>query len=372
MKPWQKGYELDFLKEKAARFKDHNDFSLSPFSEMNPRGIAYCEEKGWLEEKNDAIIFKKLVTTKRKITCDGFITIGEKLKGDWLVDTMSGPAHILIELLNEIKGSCWLVIFEENEEHRKIAGDSGFNYVGSKISSFAEIYGYYFRDGAATFYPREHPKVPEYEKLAITKLKIEKTYPVETSLAGIKDKITVLPEFTNHYSNYNAKGSWSALSLRGYRPEPAFITKPFEMNKKWKEENPGCLEWKIEDTPMRKDFPEIETLMDLLPGDKHRIRLMKLKSGGGELRRHTDLVDPDQGLSDGKLARIHLPVVTNEKVFFENWDWRGNHAPVNMKVGEAWYLDVRKPHRAVNGGDTERIHIVVDVVSSQELRNLIC
>ena len=43
-----------------------------------------------------------------------------------------------------------------------------------------------------------------------------------------------------------------------------------------------------------------------------------------------------------------------------------------MKVGEAWYLDVRKPHRAVNGGDTERIHIVVDVVSNQELRNLIC
>ena len=61
MKPWQIGYELDFLKEKAARFKDHNDFSLSPFSEMNPRGIAYCEEKGWLEEKNDAIIFNNSI-----------------------------------------------------------------------------------------------------------------------------------------------------------------------------------------------------------------------------------------------------------------------------------------------------------------------
>ena len=77
------------------------------------------------------------------------------------------------------------------------------------------------------------------------------------------------------------------------------------------------------------------------------------------------------GLSDGKLARIHLPVVTNEKVFFENWDWQGNHAPVNMKVGEAWYLDVRKPHRAVNSGDTPRIHMVVDVVSSEELRKLL-
>jgi hypothetical protein len=42
-----------------------------------------------------------------------------------------------------------------------------------------------------------------------------------------------------------------------------------------------------------------------------------------------------------------------------------------MKVGEAWYLDVRKPHRAVNSGDTPRIHMVVDVVSSEELRKLL-
>ena len=374
MKPWQKGYELDFLKEKAARFKDYNVFSLSPFSEINPMGIAYCEDRGWFEERGDAIITKRVITTKRKITCDGFITIGEKLKGDWLVDTMSGPAPLLIELLNEIKGSCWLVIFEENEEHRKIASESGFNYVGSKISSFAEIYGYYFRDSATTFYPREHPKVPEYEKYALRKLNIEWEFSklIHEALDAIKNRLEVLPEFTNHYSNYNAKGAWSALSLRGYRPDPTFITKPIEMNKKWQAENPGCLKWEIEDTPLRKDFPEIETLMNLLPGDKHRIRLMKLKSGGGELRRHTDLVDPDQGLSDEKLARIHFPVVTNKNVIFENWNWQGNHAPVNMKVGEAWYLDVRKPHRAINEGDAERIHIVVDVVSNQQLRNLIC
>ncbi len=374
MKPWQKGYELDFLKEKAAMFKDHNDFSLSPFSEMNPRGIAYCEVRGWLEYSGDAIIFKKVVTTKRKITCDGFITIGEKQKGDVFVDAISGPENTLIEMLNEIKDPCWLVIFEENKNHKRITEEAGFNYVGSKISSFAEIYGYYFRDSTTALYPREHPKVPEYEKYALRKLNIEWEFSklIHEALDAIKNRLDVLPEFTNHYSNYNAKGAWSALSLRGYRPDPAFITKPFEMNKKWQGENPGCLEWEIEDTPMRKDFPEIETLMDLLPGDKHRIRLMKLKSGGGELRRHTDLVDPQQGLSDGKLARIHFPVVTNDKVFFENWDWQGKHDPVNMKVGEAWYLDVRKPHRAINDGDAERIHIVVDVVSNQELRNLIC
>ena len=83
--------------------------------------------------------------------------------------------------------------------------------------------------------------------------------------------------------------------MRGYRSDASFITKPVEMNKKWKAENEGSLEWEIEDTPLRKEFPEVETLLDLMPGEKHRIRFMRLKPEGGELRRHTDQVDRDQG-----------------------------------------------------------------------------
>ena len=143
------------------------------------------------------------------------------------------------------------------------------------------------------------------------------------------------------------------------------------MNKKWKAENPGSLNWQIEDTSLRGLFPEVEVLLNQLPGEKHRIRFMKLKPKGGELRRHTDLVDPDQGLADGKLARIHFPIVTNDKVEFQNWDWNGKGNPINMKVGEAWYLDVRKPHRAVNGGKSQRIHMVVDVESNEKLRKLL-
>ena len=77
-------------------------------------------------------------------------------------------------------------------------------------------------------------------------------------------------------------------------------------------------------------------------------------------------------LKDYKIMRFHFPIVTNKNVIFNQWDWDAKLVEVNMKVGEAWYLDVRKPHRAVNGGDTERIHIVVDVESNQQLRNLIC
>ena len=60
----------------------------------------------------------------------------------------------------------------------------------------------------------------------------------------------------------------------------------------------------------------------------------------------------------------------HDKVEFQNWDWDGNAEPVNMKVGEAWYLDTRKPHRAINGGQDERIHLVIDVEANEDLRKL--
>jgi len=371
MKKWQRGYELELLLGFEDKFSEYNELSCSPFSEMNKRKIANAHADGSILDLEKSIICTKILKASGPINADGHTIIAHKLKGDRLVESLSGDSRELIDKLKSFTESTWLWVWEESEKYRNIALESGYEKVGSKITSFAEIKGLYFRKGDDGSLLREHPKVPEYEKFAITKLKLERTYPVEAALAGIKDKLETLPEFTNHYSNYNKKGSWSAISLRGYREDPAEVCKPIEMSTKWKEEHPDWEEWEIVDTPLREKFPEIETLMKLLPGEKHRIRFMKLRAGGGELRRHTDLVDPDQGLADDRIARIHFPVVTNDKVIFNNWDWNGHTDDVNMRVGEAWYLDVRKPHRAYNGGTDDRIHIVVDVESNDELRSML-
>jgi len=42
-----------------------------------------------------------------------------------------------------------------------------------------------------------------------------------------------------------------------------------------------------------------------------------------------------------------------------------------MKEGELWYLDIRKPHMAVNNGDETRIHLVVDIEANDECRRLL-
>ena len=39
-----------------------------------------------------------------------------------------------------------------------------------------------------------------------------------------------------------------------------------------------------------------------------------------------------------------------------------------MKVGELWYLDMRKPHTAVNFGEEDRYHLIVDVRSDERLQ----
>jgi hypothetical protein len=379
MKAWQKGYHLEYLEEIVERFEGFNELSCSPFSEMSKNKVAEALEKGNIEILSGssgythAIIESHVNRNRGEITADGNVVIGIKEDGDRIVTKISGDVIPLSNKLESYTEPTWLFIWEESVAQRNAATLAKYKKIGAKITSFGEIYGVYFRDVPGLFsdVERPHVKIPEYEKFALTKLKIEKTYPIEAAIAGIKDKLTTLPEFTNHYSNYNDKGSWKALSLRGYRSDSTFITKPIEMNKKWKAENQGSLNWQIEDTPLRAQFPEVEVLLDQLPGEKHRIRFMSLKPKDGELRRHTDLVDSDQGIADGKLARIHFPIVTNDKVEFQNWDWNGKGDPINMKVGEAWYLDVRKPHRAVNSGDTQRIHMVVDVESSEELRKLL-
>jgi hypothetical protein len=38
-----------------------------------------------------------------------------------------------------------------------------------------------------------------------------------------------------------------------------------------------------------------------------------------------------------------------------------------MKEGDVWFLDTRKAHQAINGGNEERIHLVIDVRVEENL-----
>jgi hypothetical protein len=107
-----------------------------------------------------------------------------------------------------------------------------------------------------------------------------------------------------------------------------------------------------------------------MPGTNDRLRFMKLAPGGGELTRHADTL-PDTGVADGRLSRLHIPIVSNPKVIFTQWNSRGQKESKNFPEGALCYLDQRQPHQALNGGDAERVHFVLDVQSGVTLRSMI-
>ena len=186
MKEWQKGYELEYLKKITNYFSDYNEFSCSPFSEMNPNTAATALEKGHLEYLDDGnnytsgSIESYITTVRREITVDGTIVIGTKEKGDRVIKRISGDVFTLVNKIETFTEPCWLFIWEECVKSRNVVSflnkskisNGKFQKVGAKISSFAEIQGVYFKDVPGYFGEREHPFVPEYEKYAMRKLKL--------------------------------------------------------------------------------------------------------------------------------------------------------------------------------------------------------
>lgn len=65
--------------------------------------------------------------------------------------------------------------------------------------------------------------------------------------------------------------------------------------------------------------------------------------------------------------RVHIPVITNEKCFF-NVDMETK----NLKEGEMWEIDNNgKYHWVSNEGETDRIHLLVDWMALKKDKTLI-
>ena len=386
MKDWQKGIELDKLLTLEKTWEGYNKRCLSPFLEMKKNKIANAIDLNQYQFGYEWAIQSRISKAKSKINMYSAykIPVATVEKGDRVVDRVAcNQPEVVVKTMQHYNEDTFLFINEEHNIDRFVASWAGFRKLGIKINTFGDIQGVYFKDRVeGAFGKREFPEknmMYDAEYKILTKADLRPiSWTGEDSLRFdwvceiLQERLEGLDlSFTNHYSNYNKGTSWSAISLRGYTNDWRFITKPAEMSKKWKKENEG-VEFKLQDTILRKHFPEVEDLLQYLPGKPHRIRFMNLAPGGGELERHTDQVDPDAGVQDEKLMRFHFPIVTNKDVIFNQWDWDAKLVEEHMKVGECWYIDVRKPHRAINGGTEMRTHLVVDIEANEKVRALIC
>jgi len=392
-KPWQHGYDLDYLKSIEAHYAEYNKYACgNPFAEYKKNRIAEDLSKGDLKLSNetgciDTPIWRvKRVKVKGNIVAYDDVVIGHKEPGDNVYSHIACSNAMFKNWFMITYGTSWVYSWREDQAKHEMLLSIGYKYIGGKIDTYGSIMGIYFREDSmpasiyalpGTWEPRKHPVLSPLEKTGVKRVLFR-----AANWKAIKDfglHITnQLPDgrrfdisYTDHYSNYNKERSWSALALRGYKNDYNFIEKPIEMNAKWQEKHKNE-KFFIQNTYIMPFFEEhVKPILKSLGQDDytnvHRIRLMKLKPGGGELERHTDQVDPDLGATPGKLARFHFPLVTNPGVEFTSWDFDGKATTVNMKEGECWYLDIRKPHRAINNGTEDRIHLVVDIVLTPEL-----
>lgn len=150
-----------------------------------------------------------------------------------------------------------------------------------------------------------------------------------------------------HYNTRDFVGDWSALPLRSSGGDMDNVVAMGNLDA-------------FADTALLRQCPYLKSVLDSFRCPLMAVRLLRLR-GGSEIKEHTD---PDLNFEQGE-ARIHIPVQTHDDVAFYV---QGERLP--MRVGECWYTNVNLPHRVVNHSPVDRIHLVLDCVVNDWLREM--
>lgn len=139
-----------------------------------------------------------------------------------------------------------------------------------------------------------------------------------------------------HVSRYTIPLIWSSL-----------YTKPTEKMKR------------ITIPEFEQFIPLCQPMIDAISKAYPRSRILRMfftrMSPGTEIRRHVD-TSP----SNRAVRRCHLPILTNEHVLFYI-DGVNTHHP----IGEAFEINNTVVHGVTNDGETNRDHLMVDVLSEE-------
>lgn len=165
-------------------------------------------------------------------------------------------------------------------------------------------------------------------------------------LASLGDR-----EWTAHFVPQNYTGDWSALPLRAR----AGATHPIMMIYS----DPTATEF--EDTPLLAQLPAVTAVLAAFECPLRAVRLMRLTPGSAILEHQDGDLAAELGW-----ARIHVPIATSREAEFLL-----NGTPVTMAAGEAWYLRLSDPHSAVNRGERDRVHLVIDAVVDDWLAGML-
>ena len=142
-----------------------------------------------------------------------------------------------------------------------------------------------------------------------------------------------------HFNTQYYEGEWSGIPLRSNSRTGPLYFDPSRPNE--------CV-----DLPALERAGYIREVVATFQAPLRSVRFLKL-APGAVIREHRDF-----GLSreDGEV-RVHIPILTNPDV-----DFVLGGRTLALQAGESWYLNFDRPHQVTNRGETERIHLVIDLV----------
>lgn len=377
---WAKGYDLEWLKALAEPFKEqHKPLCNGAFGLIKENTIAAAlsrNEVCWVKHGDEVAavcIAKRLKSGSRQEDFAGRILRPQA--GDIMVSAIAGieiaRERLLNSLLKHEPAAMWI---EDFVEHPLSAVNDQYGpRVATKVMASSDLKGLWLSGATEGRLPRDLPgsDIPALKILAENIVSDDERRAILDEVEAYAEAAGSQP-WAQHYSSYNKRQSWTAFALRGFDPgDPDFIIKPAEMNRSWRKENPDRLNAGCGETPAFRHFPTVRALLDRLPGQPQRVRLMRLHSGGGELTRHADITDPEAGTGNAQVARLHIPLSSPPECHFIGWSLDGEKIEARFPEGALCYLDTRKPHSALNPGSADRIHLVIDQFGSPELRKMI-
>ena len=114
-------------------------------------------------------------------------------------------------------------------------------------------------------------------------------------------------------------------------------------------------------TPLVQKMPYFESILNAFKTQQGRVRILKLSPGAG-IALHRDIGYEAANFAVGQV-RLHIPIYTNDKVVF----FVGGEE-IKMKPGRLYYVNFDKPHYVSNKGNSDRLHLVLDLQVNDWLR----
>ena len=97
--------------------------------------------------------------------------------------------------------------------------------------------------------------------------------------------------------------------------------------------------------------PIFDYLRVIHDGEIAKSMFVKLRAGKN-INEHSDA-----GLYLNMAKRHHIPIITNDEV----WFYIDGHKK-NLRQGEIWQIDNSKLHKVENPSNQDRVHLIVDVI----------